>query len=43
MAGVALRNADVRILFYAEDFLVITDAQGIDCMEEFEILTDREI
>ena len=27
----------------AEASLVITDAQGIDCMKEIEILTDGEI
>ena len=43
MAGVELRNPYVRIGFYAEAALVITDAQGIDCMEEIEMLTDGEI
>ena len=43
MAGVALQSAYVRIRFSAEAALVITDAQGIDCMEEIEILTDGEI
>ena len=40
MAGVALRSAHVWILFSAEAALVITDAQGIDYMEEIDILTD---
>ena len=43
MAGVALRSAYVRIGFPAEDALVITDAQGIYCMEELDILADGEI
>ena len=43
MAGVALRSAYGRIGFSAEAALVITDAQGIDNMEELEILTDGEI
>ena len=43
MAGVALRSAYVRIVFSAEAALVITDTQGIDCMEELEILNDGEI
>ena len=43
MAGVALRSAYVRIGFSAEAALVITDTQGIDCMEEIEIITDGEI
>ena len=43
MSGVALRSAYVRIGFYAEAALVITYAQGIDCTEELEILTDGEI
>ena len=43
MAGVALRSADVRIGFPAEDALVITDAQVIYCMEELDILADGEI
>ena len=43
MVGVALRRAYVRIGFSTESALVITDAQGIDCMEELEILTDGEI
>ena len=43
MAGVALRSAYGRIGFSAESALVITDTQGIDNMEELEILTDGEI
>ena len=43
MAAVALQSSYVRIGFYAEAALVITDAQGIDCMEELEILTDGDI
>ena len=43
MAGVALRSAYGRIGFSAEDALVITDAQGIDCMEKPKIITDGEI
>ena len=43
MSGVALQSAYVRIGFSAESALVITDADGIDCMEELEILTDGEI
>ena len=43
MAGVALQIAYMRIVFSAEAALVITDTQGIDCMEELEILTDGEI
>ena len=43
MAGVALRSAYVRIGFSPEAALVITDAQDIDCMEEFKILTDGDI
>ena len=43
MAGVALRSAYGRIGFSAEAALVITDTQGIDNMEELEILTDGEI
>ena len=43
MAGVALRSAYGRIGFSAEASLVITYAQGIDIMEEIEILTDGEI
>ena len=38
-----LRNAYVRILFSAEAGLMITDSQGIDCMEELEIINDGEI
>ena len=33
----------MRIGFSAEAVLVITDAQGIDCMEELKIITDGEI
>ena len=40
MAGVELRNPYVRIGFYAEAALVITDAQGTDFMEELKIITD---
>ena len=43
MAGVALRSAYVRIGFSTEAWLVITDAQGIDCMKELEMLTDGDI
>ena len=43
MLGVALRSAYVRIGFSAEASLVITYTQGIDCMEELDILTDEEI
>ena len=43
MAGVALRSAYGRIGFSAEAAFVITDAQGIDCMEELKIITDGEI
>ena len=43
MAGVALRSPYGRIDFSAEDALVITDAQGIYCMEELDILTYGEI
>ena len=43
MARVSLRSAYVRIGFSDEAALVITDAQGIDCMEELKILTDGEI
>ena len=42
MERVALQSAHVRIGFYAEADLLITDAQVIDCMEELEILTDGE-
>ena len=38
-----LQSAYVRIVFPAEAALVITDAQDIDCMEQFEILTAGEI
>ena len=38
-----IRSAYARIGFSAEAALVITDAQGIYCMEELEILTDGEI
>ena len=43
MAGVALLSAYGQIGFSADADLVITDAQGIDCTEELEILTDGEI
>ena len=43
MAGAALWSAYARIRFSVEANLVITDAQGIDCMEELEIITDGEI
>ena len=33
----------MRIVFSAEADLVITDAQGIDCMEDIEILAGGEI
>ena len=42
MAGVALWSTYVRIVFYAESALVITEAQGIYCMEDIEIITDVE-
>ena len=38
-----LRSAYGRIGFSAEAALVITDTQGIDNMEELNILTDGEI
>ena len=43
MVGVELCSTNARIGFFAEASLVITDAQGIDCMEELQILTDGEI
>ena len=43
MVGVVLRSAYVRIEFSSEFALMITNAQGIDCMEELEILTGGEI
>ena len=43
MSGVALQSAYVRIGFYTKAALVITDAQGIDCMGQLDILTDGEI
>ena len=43
MAGVALRSAYGWIGFSAESDLVITDSQGIDCMEKLEVITDGEI
>ena len=43
MAGVALRSAYGRIGFSAEYALVITDAKGVDCMEEIDVLTYGEI
>ena len=43
MTRVALPSAYARIGFSAEAALVITDAQGIDCMEDLEIITDEEI
>ena len=33
----------MRIVYSVEADLVITDANGIDCMEELEILTDGKI
>ena len=39
MKGVVLHSAYVRIGYYAETSLVVTDAQGIDYMEELDILT----
>ena len=33
----------MQIGFYAESALVITDAKGIDCMEELDIITDGDI
>ena len=38
-----LRNAYVWIEFSTEATLVITDTQGIDCMQELKIFTDGEI
>ena len=43
MAGAALWSAYARIRFSVEANLVITDAQGIDFMEELNIITDGEI
>ena len=43
MAGVALPIAYVRIVFSAESALVITDVQGIDSIEELDIITDGDI
>ena len=43
MAGVALRSDYGWIGFSAEAAVVITDTQGIYCMEELDILTDRDI
>ena len=43
MEGVELRSAYMRIEFSTEADLVITDARGIDYMEEINILTDEEI
>ena len=43
MTGVELRSAYVRIGFSAEATLVVTDAQGIDCTEGIEIITDGDI
>ena len=43
MAGVALQSAYVQIGFSTEAVFVITDTQGIFCMEEIELLTDGEI
>ena len=43
IAGVDLRSTYVRIGFSAETELVITDTQGIDCMEKLDIITDVEI
>ena len=43
MAVVALWSAYGRIGFSDEASLLITDVQGINSMEELEILTDGEI
>ena len=43
MAGVALQSAYVQIGFSTEAVFVITDTQGIFCMEEIKLLTDGEI
>ena len=43
MAEVALWSTYGRIGFSAESYVMITDAQGIDCTEEIDILTDGEI
>ena len=43
MTGVVLRSAYGRIRFSDEAALVITDTQGIDSMEEIEIITDGDI
>ena len=43
MAVVALQSTHVWIVFSAEAALVITDVQGIDCMEELKNITDGGI
>ena len=43
MTGVALQSAYVLIEYYDEAALVINYEQGIDLMEEIEIITDGEI
>ena len=43
MVGVVIRSAYVWIGFSAEVALVITDAQGIDWMEELDIFTNGGI
>ena len=43
MARVSLHSAYVQISFSTEANLLITDTQGIDCIEELKIITDREI
>ena len=40
---VLLQSPHVWIGLSAESALVITDAQGIDCMEDIKILTDGDI
>ena len=40
MAGVALQITYVMICFSAQAALVITYAQGVDCMGEHDVLTD---
>ena len=43
MEGVVLQSAYVRIELSTESALVITDTQGIYCMEDIEIITDGYI
>ena len=43
MAGVSLQSDYGWIGFSAEVAVVITETQGIYCMEELDILTDRDI